>query len=86
MIGFFRQRFVCKINQKKMVPKQNNDWLVLTALWVSFIIFVKLMEHFRAYKDLELGFRFDLFVVLPILLLVTGFIVWRNWDDVNNDN
>jgi hypothetical protein len=67
-----------------MEPKQKNSLFTLTAIWLAFVVFLKIMEHQRAFNNVQIGFRFDLYVILPILLIVTIIILWKNWDDMDD--
>jgi hypothetical protein len=68
-----------------MEPKQKNYLYILCSMWLAFAVFLKLMEHQRAYNDVQLGFRYDLCIVFPILLIISIIVLWKNWDDMNDD-
>jgi hypothetical protein len=67
-----------------MDAKQKNDGFLLTALWIAFLIGVKIVEHQRAFGKVEMKFRFDLFVVFPILLVVTLYYLWKHWREMDD--
>lgn len=43
--------------------------------WLCFITVEKLINHYVAIGKLELGFRYDLVVGFPVLLIVTGILI-----------
>ncbi len=67
-----------------MEPKQKNYLFNLIAIWLAFVVFLKIMEHQRAYNDVQFGFRFDLYIVFPVLIIISIIVLWKNWDDMND--
>lgn len=67
-----------------MEPKQKNYLFSLTAIWLIFVVCLKIVEHQRAYNKIQFGFRFDLYIILPILIIATFIIIWKNWDNLED--
>lgn len=70
-----------------MEPKhRNKDYLfVLTSAWIAFIVLLKFFEHQKAFNKVDVGFRIDLYVALPLVVLFTIYILWKHWDDLDDD-
>ncbi len=66
---------------------KNKDYLfVLTSVWIAFMVMLKFLEHQQAFNKIKVGFRVDLFIILPLLLIFTIYILWKHWDDLGDDS
>ncbi len=66
---------------------KDKDYLfILTSAWVAFVVLIKFLEHHKAFNHVQLRFRFDLYVILPLLVLFTIYMLWKHWDDLDDNS
>jgi hypothetical protein len=65
---------------------KDKDYLyVLTSAWIAFVLLMKFLEHLKAFNKVNMGFRFDLYIILPLLIRFTIYFHWKHWDDLDDD-
>jgi hypothetical protein len=68
-------------------PHKDKDYLfVLTSAWIAFVVLLKFLEHHRAFNEVEVGFRYDLYIILPMLVFFTIYVLWKHWDDLDDNS
>ena len=61
----------------KAKEKNKNLWFWVGSAWFFFIVVEKVLNQLVAQEQLNLGYRYDLLLGLPILLVLTWVAIVR---------